>query len=160
MFHTYISQQFVRSHWVLESKWVTMYLLWTHARNYTSTPIYTKTFQVTVGQLHCFEIKPLGTFSMLDAPDPCTFARSNCWKPFSLQSFEFQTAPLWTIEHLHQETSSTKTPSTSKAMSLPPWKKSSKLFCHLSTGTSTSLASRKHLSAFNGCHQSKQRCRI
>ena len=62
-----------------------------------STPIYTKTFQVTVGQLHCFEIDPLGTFSMLDAPDPCTFARSNCWKPFSLQNFEFQTAS--TLDH-------------------------------------------------------------
>ena len=93
-----------------------------------TTTIYTKTSQVTVGQLHCFEINPLGTFSTFDAPDPCTFARSNCWKPFSLQSFEFQTVPLWIIEHLHQETSSTKTPSTSKAISLLPWKKSSKYF--------------------------------
>ena len=93
-----------------------------------TTTIYTKTSQVTVGQLHCFEIKPLVTFSMLDAPDPCTFARGNCWKPFSLQTLEFQTVPLWTIEHLRREASSTRNTFDVEGNQLLPWKKSSKYF--------------------------------
>ena len=37
-------------------------------------------------------------------------ALGNRWEPFSLQTFESQTVPLWTIEHLRR-----KAPSTSKA---------------------------------------------
>ena len=93
------------------------------------TTIYTKTSQVTVGQLHCFEINPLGTFSTFDAPDPCTFARSNCWKPFfppkalNFKPLHPEPSNTFVKRHLRRET-----PSTSKATILLPLKKSSKYF--------------------------------
>ena len=55
-----------------------------------TTTIYTKTSQVTVGQLHCFEMIPLGTFSTFDAPDLCTLHVVTAGNRFPSKALNFK----------------------------------------------------------------------
>ena len=115
VFHTYIlNNSFSHAGYSNLYEWLCIEL-WTHARNYMSTTIYTKTSQVTVGQLHCFEMIPLGTFSTFDAPDLCTLHLVTAGNRFPSKRLNFKL--------LHSEPSNTfvekhlrrDTPSTSKA---------------------------------------------
>ena len=53
-------------------------------------------------------------------------ALGNRWEPFSLQTFESQTVPLWTIEHLRREAPSTRNTFDVEGNQILPWKKFSK----------------------------------
>ena len=80
-----------------------------------TTTIYTKTSQVTVGQLHCFEMIPLGTFSAFDAPDLRTSHLVTAGNHFpskrlNFKPFHSEPSNTFVEKHLRRET-----PSTSKA---------------------------------------------
>ena len=115
VFHTYIlNNSFAHTGYLNLYEWLVYNCEHTRKTAWT-TNIYTKTSQVTVGQLHCFEMTPLGAFSTFDAPDLCTLHLVTAGNRFpskrlNFKPFHSEQSNTFVEKHLRRET-----PSTSKA---------------------------------------------